>query len=274
MFNLCSAWQGAHCCAVDFSGSGHAAISGNISMWIGDLMCPFPRKENERPAFVSDFLSKWKDSLVRWQNLILKLIENKTTECMSWNFSRKWVLCKYQTSLRNSTEQIITFLRNRVARADFLRECLQTTKAKTRSLSVDSGENMANPVKLFKRPKSRPASYAAPDGSGTLIRPEKDAKDKDIPLSTLCPPSPTMDQQRTFRKFSHFSIRSDTSDQNECDNNSNTVGSKTHSKHHQVCGTGNPGFTQLCDLILLNCACKIVDTEVYGKHFMTNSQRC
>ena len=86
--------------------------------------------------------------------------------------------------------------------------------------------------------KKRQTLYLQPS-SGSLSKADRYLKsDKDIPLNTQPPPSPSTDRSPNMRKFSQITLRSDTSDDLHVDANSNAtiIGTPktTRSKHHQV----------------------------------------
>ena len=93
--------------------------------------------------------------------------------------------------------------------------------------------NMYHKQALKKR---QPTSYLQPS-SGSVSKADKYLKtEKDIPLNSQPPPSPTIDRSAYMRKFSQISLSSDVSDDFPKDANSNATGtSKTaRAKLHQV----------------------------------------
>ena len=111
----------------------------------------------------------------------------------------------------------------------------------------EKSDGMESVGKMFKRPNSRPNSYAAPaETLGPQTRPDRSSAakpDKDIEMSVgFAPATPSMEPRR-FRKFSQFSMLSDASDQGDVpvDSNSNAVKTKSRSLLQQV---GWPVVTQ------------------------------
>lgn len=100
-------------------------------------------------------------------------------------------------------------------------------------------EMAASPGNMYHKQalkKRQTTSYLQPS-SGSVSKADKYLKtEKDIPLNSQPPPSPTIDRSAYMRKFSQISLSSDVSDDFPKDANSNATGTpKTaRAKLHQV----------------------------------------
>lgn len=131
---------------------------------------------------------------------------------------------------------IATFPRNGLTKAIFPRW--------SRHESTSNSSTMAaSPGTMYQKQllKKRPTSYLQPS-SGSLSKADR-YKEKDIPLNSHPPPSPTIQQSNiSLRKFSQISVHSDASDAGEHHTDANSNSAKPtgatknaiRAKYHQV----------------------------------------
>lgn len=81
----------------------------------------------------------------------------------------------------------------------------------------------SSPVNMYQKQTALKKKRLEPSSSQSSPKVDKhlQAENKDIPLSSLLPPSPTIDRSANIRKFSLITLSSDNSDHGEHDENSN-----------------------------------------------------